>query len=276
MNHCQWKAPCLRPVHGYGYCGYHLRVMHLSGAIRVDRMRDAALVAERIAIHKARGRTYRQLADLCGVSKDTITGLANGQQRLRTSTHDKVMNAPLPPTVTGTLRRVHALMRMGFTKRHIAADADVPYPALHAALHRRRFTAVMMVAIADTYDRLDRGPSRITAAKAARAGYPSPMAWEGIDIDDPAAQADVGASRAAVPFPTLVEWAANGELANRGGKLGKRAREEAIRRFGDKSPEWIAAKIGCSSRTVMRVRAKRLTAVVHSEMSSSLNHQEAA
>lgn len=243
--------------------------MQILGAIRVDHMRDAAPVAARIAIHKARGRPYCELADLCGVTKDTIISIANGQQALRTSTHDKIMNVPLPPTVIGTLRRVHALMRMGFTKRYLAVETDQPYHALHAALHRRRFTAAMMVAIADAFDRLDRGPSKITATKAARAGYPSTMAWEGIDIDDPAARADIGAPRADVPFSILVECAMNGDLANRGGKRAKRAREEAIHRFAGKSAEWVAAKIGCSSRTVLRVRAKHVSV---SEVSS----QEAA
>lgn len=97
---------------------------------------------------------------------------------------------------TGTRRRIQALWAIGWTSRDIATACGWGTPqAVTEVVGVRRdvFTATAQV-VAVIYERLSMtpGPSAKNRADAARKGWAVALAWEGIDIDDPAAKPDAG------------------------------------------------------------------------------------
>lgn len=259
---CAWPWPCRDPLCGYGYCRRHMEVMQRAGMVPHDVMVDAADARERIAEHRVRGRRYDELIKLAKVHHCTIECIVAGRAKIKTSTHSKIMAVPLPPTTVGTMRRLHSLMRMGFSRRHIATETGYTCTALYQAMTRRRFTSAMRLAIAEAFDRLDHGPSKMAAIKAKKAGYPPMMAWEGIDIDDPRAKPDLGKKIRDHGFDEaqVIQIMSGRRDINYDSapRRVKAARDEAIRRFGTRySADWIAAQVNCTKRTVERIRAEQ-------------------
>lgn len=87
---------------------------------------------------------------------------------------------------TGTIRRIRALRRIGWTLEHIATDSGVgTFQAVDRIANRRVVTTATRDRIAATFDRLcmTPGPSAKAKAHAIRQGWPPPLAWD--DIDDP-------------------------------------------------------------------------------------------
>lgn len=91
----------------------------------------------------------------------------------------------------GSVRRVQALMRLGWTMHSIADQAGVGIGTIHRVSRGERPMVYRDVAagIRHAYDRLSgrAGGSLATARRAAAAGWPAPLAWD--DIDDPADRA---------------------------------------------------------------------------------------
>lgn len=89
----------------------------------------------------------------------------------------------------------------GYCHRHyhklypaLADRTGIPLGGIKAALRRGRITDPMADRISRAYDQLSGtpGPSPSAARLAAGAGYAPPLAWEGVDIDDPTAVPDHG------------------------------------------------------------------------------------
>jgi hypothetical protein len=99
---------------------------------------------------------------------------------------------------TGTRRRAQALVAIGWPISEQARDLGREVRNHTHVLHGARVTAGTARLVAAQYERLSTRPapdsrvSRRARNWAARQGWPSPMAWEGVDIDDPAASADIG------------------------------------------------------------------------------------
>lgn len=94
---------------------------------------------------------------------------------------------------TGTIRRIRALRRLGWTLDAIAAHAG--YDSLQAIdriVSRRKVLRSTRDRIARTYVALSltSGPSLRASAYAERQGWPPPSAW--LDIDNPAERPDPG------------------------------------------------------------------------------------
>lgn len=91
----------------------------------------------------------------------------------------------------GTIRRLQALAALGWTTRDLAHRLDVNIrmvEAMRAGAHRPyRRTAAR---VARLYDQMSMtpGPSHRGAATARGKGWAPPLAWEGINIDDPASR----------------------------------------------------------------------------------------
>lgn len=92
----------------------------------------------------------------------------------------------------GTIRRLRALAAIGWTNAELAARLHVTKIAVgwwRAARYERvhRDTARRIAAL---YEQLSAvpGPSSRARVYARRAGWVPPLLWEGVDIDDPAAQ----------------------------------------------------------------------------------------
>lgn len=90
---------------------------------------------------------------------------------------------------TGTQRRIRALMALGWTSRHIADLCGWTSAEAVTEINKDRRFVYLATAekIADAYERLcmTPGPSPQTKARAARKGWPPPLAWDDDRIDDP-------------------------------------------------------------------------------------------
>jgi hypothetical protein len=202
---CLWsRRPCPRPVWSRGYCRYHHDCAAYLGLIQVG-WADANPVRELIAQHLDRGRSCVTLAALTGMHHDSLYDIHAGRRRsVRVSTVAAVAAVPLPPSSVGCVRRVQALRRLGWTLKHVAAQTVLPLRTLTDALAKPVFTPPVAERVVAGYGRLSntRGPSRRAALRAAAEGCAPPMAWEGIDIDDPAA-VPLGDRTVVIPRPRL-------------------------------------------------------------------------
>lgn len=159
----------------------------------------------------------------------------------------------------GTIRRIHALMRLGWTSRAIADQLGWNHAsAVTNIVVRKEISVAHRDAIADVYDRLSMriGPSVRTRAHAEKMGWPPPLSWE--DIDDPDEQPK-GIQRAAAARgvdPVAVERVMSGDRPSR--PLTPAEREVVVvnlHAFG-LSDRQIADRAGTSDRTVLRIRQR--------------------
>jgi plasmid maintenance system antidote protein VapI len=142
---------------------------------------------------------------------------------------------------TGTRRRLRALAALGWPANHLArqlAMNPVPIRTLMRG-DRQRVTAATARNVAALYDQLwdTPGPSDATRARAARAGWPVPLAWDDESIDDPTAR----------PATTAA-------------KAGQRSRElwhdaEELRAQGLQLDD-IADRLGVARSTLIRARER--------------------
>jgi hypothetical protein len=157
---------------------------------------------------------------------------------------------------TGTIRRVHALARMGWPQRDIAALAGFSRPAdltnTGRLIHRDTAAAVDAV-----FRRLcmTPGPSRRVRAIAANRGYPGPLDWDDIDDPDETPQTPTAPrfERRLDHDWVQVERAVDGlRPALSHAELDEAVRRLHARQWGDQP---IASWLGVSQRTVQRHRA---------------------
>lgn len=88
----------------------------------------------------------------------------------------------------GSVRRLQALMAMGWTRRELARRAGYQGDAFAPILNspRQVLRAETAAKILDLYDRLSmtHGPSSSGRIRAASRGWPPPLAWNNIDDPD--------------------------------------------------------------------------------------------
>jgi transcriptional regulator with XRE-family HTH domain len=93
---------------------------------------------------------------------------------------------------TGTRRRLRALAALGWPANHLAHQLGMNPVPVRTLMRgdRQRVTAATARKVAALYDRLwnTPGPSETTSARAARTGWPVPLAWDDESIDDQAAR----------------------------------------------------------------------------------------
>jgi transcriptional regulator with XRE-family HTH domain len=142
---------------------------------------------------------------------------------------------------TGARRRLRALAALGWPASHLARQLGMNPVAVRTLMRgdRQRVTVATARKVAALYDRLwnTPGPSEATRARASRAGWPVPLAWDDESIDDPDA-------RPATPTA----------------KGGQRSRElwhdsEELRAQG-LPLEDIADRLGVALRTLVRARER--------------------
>ncbi|MBD3004855.1 hypothetical protein [Streptomyces sp. 5-10] len=95
---------------------------------------------------------------------------------------------------TGTVRRLRALARMGYTAAHIAEKAKLATGTISELMSgsRSKVNTSTALAIADLYESWSAalGPSIRTRRYAERKGWGSPLTWN--NIDDPSEKPDFG------------------------------------------------------------------------------------
>lgn len=105
---------------------------------------------------------------------------------------------------TGTIRRIRALRRIGWTLEHIAAGAGFDsLQAIDRIANRHVVTTATRDRIAATFERLcmTPGPSERAVKYATHMGWAPPLAWD--DIDDPSERPNLGEERRR---DLLAEW----------------------------------------------------------------------
>ena len=142
------------------------------------------------------GMTPMMISRNCGVCAPTVANTLNGvYERLSIHTASLMMKAhPLPregmPFVlsVGAVRRVQALRALGWSNADLEQQSGVRCKDVH---QRASCLYTKWLAISRVYDQLcmTPGPSDRTRMLARKRGYPNPLEWEGLDIDDPGARA---------------------------------------------------------------------------------------
>jgi AraC-like DNA-binding protein len=246
---------------------------------------DAGPVRERIAALRAAGIGVERIAQLAGLSVSHIRQLAQHDrgdspttQRVRPSTAKRVLGIHLDDPrraagsrvdVTGTRRRLQALIAIGWPTELLAAQLGRRPNSLHRSMTGGSVTGSTARDVAALYERLwNARPPRATgeqraAADAAQAhaaahGWLTPLAWDDIDTDP------------TLPAPTaqLLQRDDIDEIAVERALAGDNItyddltpveQQEVIRRLSARgtSIRDTAALLGTTKRTVSRRRASR-------------------
>lgn len=175
---------------------------------------DATRSVEHIhALHDA-GIGWPRIAHLTGVKSRTLRSLVEGRrQRIYATTEAALLSVPVPdpervpdfvadgalvPNV-GTLRRLRALIALGYTNERIAAEMGMPRDHFTRLLDgsRTRCLAGTARRAADVFARLeeteppDTHAARRARTRAQRRGWLPPIVWNPDTIDDADAQPEV-------------------------------------------------------------------------------------
>jgi uncharacterized protein YerC len=218
--------------------------------------------------------TYADIEAVSGVSVPTISRIMRGVTvRVERETADALLGthpkmrhrAPEPrkTDATGTVRRIRALVAVGWTFWAISARAGHAKTWAYNITRSTVVTATTRDLIARLYDEMwNTLPPRDTAVEkqsytrsrgiAVKNGWASPLAWDDDTIDDPDAEPEL---------PTVEElWASTVDSAIAGEQpdLNPEQRREVITVLNERrwSGKKIADHIGCNVKTVERVRAE--------------------
>jgi transcriptional regulator with XRE-family HTH domain len=206
---------------------------------------DAEPVRQHVETLRSSGVGSRRIAELSGVSRSVIQALINGRKKYgnqpsklisAANANALLAVAPAPANgayidITGTTRRLQALVAIGYTQSELAARLGIT-PGNATDLFHGRGKALVATAkrVADLFAELAMtpGPSPRARTYAAKRGWAAPLAWDD-NIDDPDAKPDLGQRRA-------IRWD---------------ERYLELRELGFKDVE-IAAKLGIQLHSLMR------------------------
>lgn len=171
----------------------------------IRRYVDAGPVREHVHQLRAKGATYRGIAQLASVSPNSVYKVAAGQRHVQRPTAAKIL-AVTPELLfqrreaddfvpgVGAARRLQALAALGHNPTTIAAAMGPG--ATPAIVRNTRAEAGAWISRLN-YDRTVAayealwnrpGTSNQTRSAAAKLGYAPPLAWDDDTIDDPDAE----------------------------------------------------------------------------------------
>lgn len=240
-------------------------------------MVDAQPVRDHVEALRRAGVGLKRVAMLSGVAHGALSRLVYGEKgrprsrRVRRATASAVLavqpdGSALSPGAlvdgTGTRRRLQALACLGWTVHRLQEHTGCERQRLDQAMNGGRVRRSTAVAVRDAYERLwntrppattrgERSAAGRAVARARRAGWAPPMAWD--DIDDPSVVPAVSGDGAGAGYDwAAVERVLSGERL----RLHRADRLEATRRLNARG--WvdsrIAAQLGVSARQVLRDR----------------------
>lgn len=205
---CRWPAGCTNPGgRESGYCHNHYCKLYSVRKLRSGLV-DPTPTRARITAHINRGGTVTDLARAARVAHSNIINIIHGTApRIRVRVADRILAVPVRPSNVGCERRVHALTAIGHTIPTIADAARVRSDRLYKAHQQCRYVTDLARALTVAFDRLSGRPgtSRKTVMLARGKQHASPLAWHGIDIDDPAAAPNIGPDIAATTADRVAE-----------------------------------------------------------------------
>ncbi|PWJ23344.1 hypothetical protein ATK17_3838 [Branchiibius hedensis] len=175
-----------------------------------------------------------------------------------TDVYDQQQSGHVPKV--GAVRRVHALMAMGWTKDHIAEAGATSLPRVLSG-PGNLITLEKWREIKTVYEELSMtpGPSPATRARARNRGYAPPLAWDDHTIDDPRAEPQTDVSVAA-GAETIDMVAVDRAIARTGEatSLTPAERTEVVRGMAARgaSDRQIGQHLDIVDRTVLRSRQR--------------------
>ncbi|MEU4779239.1 hypothetical protein [Micromonospora sp. NPDC023633] len=199
----------------------------------IDKVRGHIL-----ALQQA-GMRIDEIAAAADMSCSTVSGIRyqanrrfvcrdNALRILAVSAPDREPGPRTPNLVpvVGTLRRMRALARLGWTFADIIAAGGSAIHRLDQVKDQEWVTERFAAAVKTAYEALSmrQGPSIYTAARAAKKGWPPPLAWDDEALDDPNAEPDLGDPNAEVIDEIAVRRALAGERVS----LTRTERDRAI------------------------------------------------
>ncbi|MFE9064860.1 hypothetical protein [Streptomyces violaceusniger] len=148
----------------------------------------------------ALGWSQTQIGDTTRISRRTISEILDGRRTVSNATALAILSTPIGPPppprdtdATGTMRRIRALVAIGWPLAHVAPRIGLYVTALGHIARGNHDTvrATTAEAVAAEYRHLSRIPGPSTRARnyAAAQGWHGPLAWD--DIDDPGAQPEL-------------------------------------------------------------------------------------
>lgn len=222
-------------------------------ALRLDHHRgqrrrtDATQTRHHIERLTAAGWTQAQIARTAPVAARSIAGILRGQCDVANTTAAAILGIPIGPPPdstrdvdsTGTVRRIRALVAIGWPLAHLAPRFGLHVTALGRIANGQleHVRAVTADTIALDYRHLARipGPSVRARRHATTRGWHGPAAWDDRTIDNPLALPDVDG-----PEPVLSR-----------DELAELRRKEITHLAGyGASPEEIAVRLGVGVSTV--------------------------
>lgn len=249
---------CRRPE----CCTAHYRYMsriRLEYARGQRRRVDATPAAEHVRTLLSHGWNQAQISRKAGIAHRVIGSLKTGTYAtISRATEQAVLAVPAGPPpadspdtdATGTIRRIRALIAIGYPGADIAREVGLHRDALNK-IARGETPGVRVTtatAVAKAYRRLSRqaGPSNRARLFASKKGWHGPLAWDESTIDDPGAAPDTDDDQ---PTPL-----------NRD-ELGAYRRQEIAHLAAFNVPEHeIAARLGMSPHYVHDLIRDRLSA----------------
>lgn len=216
--------------------------------VRCEQLRDAGL-------------PDKQIARLAGVTALTVKNIIDGKySTVRIDTHRQLMAVKVPThsnarhvvthgiriDSTGTLRRLRALIALGYTQRYLAGRMNMLEANFSVVILgvKPKVEAGTARAAEALYEELSgtppTRPSKRSLARAKKLGWLPPLRWDDDKIDDPKARP--ARQKPNVTFDRAQETA------------DRRARVQHLTRCGWSAPR-IAAHLGITERTVQRDRA---------------------
>ncbi len=254
---------------------------------------DATPVRQHIHTLRREGIGIQQLAKLTGLSARHLRDLAEDShpdrpviQKVRPETAEHIM--AVEPTdanrapgtqvdATGTRRRLHALVAVGWSQSRLAAELRRGVTNLNRSMTGESVTLRTAQRVSDLYDRLwDQAPPQATAAQrnavqAARSharqrNWPPPLAWDDIDTDtDPDPSTPPSPPGADDDLDDLDDIAIERAIAGDGirlEQLNPAEQAEVVRRLTErgKSIREIADQLATTKRTVSRRRVSAASA----------------
>lgn len=163
---------------------------------------DLTWIPERKTLHGATHGTTSayQNGCRCRTCRDWMATEQHRREKARR------LGQPILIPSTGSIRRIQALYRLGWTSRHIGEAAGLSKDSVKNTGEYRNITRDKAQKIDRAYRKLSMsvGPCRQTAGLAETRGYPPPLAWDDDEIDDPKAlpkygRTDRGLGKAKLP-----------------------------------------------------------------------------
>jgi hypothetical protein len=174
-----------------------LRLDHHRGQ---KRRCNAAQTRHHVERLLAAGWHQAQIARAAGIAHRTVGSVTAGADSISKRTALALLSIPIGPPPgdhrdvdsTGTVRRVRALVAIGWPIAHLATQFGL-YPTALGNIARgelQHVRATTADTIALHYQHLARtpGPSQRARNEARSKGWHGPLAWDGAAIDNPAAE----------------------------------------------------------------------------------------